>query len=63
MGEFFRNYRPMLTGRRWMITADHPLAVQAAASSLAGAEASACTGSPVATGVSSRSPNSAQEPG
>ena len=34
MGEFFRNYRPMLTGRRWMVTADHPLAVQAAASIL-----------------------------
>jgi gamma-glutamyltranspeptidase/glutathione hydrolase len=34
MREFFRNYRPMLMGSRWMVTADHPLAVEAAASVL-----------------------------
>ena len=36
MGEFFTNHWPVLTGSRWMVTADHPLAVQAAASILAG---------------------------
>jgi gamma-glutamyltranspeptidase/glutathione hydrolase len=34
MSEFFRNHRPPLTGSRWMATADHPLAVQTAASIL-----------------------------
>jgi len=34
MNQHFRAYRPLLMGTRWMITADHPLAVQAAASLL-----------------------------
>ena len=34
MREFFRNQRPLLTGSRWMVTADHPLAVEGAASLL-----------------------------
>ncbi|MBT8329582.1 MAG: gamma-glutamyltransferase, partial [Desulfofustis sp.] len=34
MPEFFRNHRPLLTGSRWLVTADHPLAVQSAASIL-----------------------------
>ena len=34
MNQHFRAYRPMLMGTQWMITADHPLAVQAAASLL-----------------------------
>lgn len=34
MKNFFRSYRPVLMGTRWMVTADHPLAVQAAASVL-----------------------------
>lgn len=34
MQEYFRSYRPMLMGSKWMVTADHPLAVQAAASLL-----------------------------
>lgn len=34
MREYFRNYRPMLMGTRWMVSADHPLAVQAAATLL-----------------------------
>ena len=34
MKDYFRNYRPVLMGTRWMVTADHPLAVQAAASVL-----------------------------
>ena len=36
MREFFRNQRPLLTGSRWMVTADHPLAVEVAASLLEG---------------------------
>ena len=36
MGDFFTNHRPVLTGSRWLVTADHPLAVQAAASILEG---------------------------
>ncbi len=36
MREFFRNQRPLLTGSRWMVTADHPLAVEGAASILEG---------------------------
>ena len=34
MQEYFRNYRPLLMGSKWMVTADHPLAVQAAAALL-----------------------------
>jgi len=34
MQEYFRSYRPLLMGGKWMVTADHPLAVQAAASLL-----------------------------
>ena len=34
MEKYFKNYRPMLMGTQWMVTADHPLAVQAAASLL-----------------------------
>lgn len=34
MQEYFRSYRPILMGSKWMVTADHPLAVQAAASLL-----------------------------
>ncbi len=34
MESYFRNYRPMLSGTRWLVTADHPLAVQAAAALL-----------------------------
>ena len=34
MQEYFRNYRPLLMGNQWMVTADHPLAVQAAGSIL-----------------------------
>ncbi len=34
MSEHFRKFRPLLLGSRWMVTADHPLAVQAAASLL-----------------------------
>ncbi len=34
MQEYFRNYRPLLMGNHWMVTADHPLAVQAAGSIL-----------------------------
>lgn len=34
MQEYFTNYRPMLMGSHWMVTADHPLAAQAAGSIL-----------------------------
>ena len=34
MSQHFKAYRPLLMGTRWMVTADHPLAVQAAASLL-----------------------------
>jgi gamma-glutamyltranspeptidase/glutathione hydrolase len=36
MRDYFKNYRPSLKGSRWMVTADHPLAAQAAASILEG---------------------------
>ena len=34
MPEFFSSQRPLLSGKRWMVTADHPLAVKGAASIL-----------------------------
>ncbi|MGI9538399.1 MAG: gamma-glutamyltransferase [Desulfocapsaceae bacterium] len=34
MQEYLRSYRPMLMGNKWMVTTDHPLAAQAAASLL-----------------------------
>lgn len=34
MPEFFSSQRPLLSGKRWMVTADHPLAVKSAASIL-----------------------------